>query len=146
MRTWLRRHARQDCARQALFPKHRIARQDRRQRPRRRYPERRHGLADDIFAKHRTKRRTSVAVAGKPGRPRPLELDIAPRAIGVDHLADQQRASVAELRDETAELVTGIGERDRLRAVWKSVARQHFDPCGAPSHSGSRFSSKARAD
>ncbi len=49
--------------------------------------------------------------------PRALELDVAADAVLVDHLAQQDGAAIAELRHEMAELVAGIGHRDRVGAV-----------------------------
>ena len=45
----------------------------------------------------------------------------------VDDLAEQDGAAVAELRHEMAELVAGIGHRDRLGAVGEAVAGEHLD-------------------
>ena len=48
-------------------------------------------------------------------RPEPLKAMSRRRPCAVDHLAEQQRAAVAELRREAAELVAGIGLRERRR-------------------------------
>ena len=90
--------------------------------------ERRHRLADDVFAQYRAERRTAVAAARKRRRARPLELDVAADAVGVDHLAEQDGAAVAELRHEMSELVAGIGHRDRIRPVGDALAGQDLGP------------------
>ena len=86
----------------------------------------RHRLADDVFAQHRAQRRAAVATARERRRARALELDVAPHAGAIDHLAQQDGATVAELRHEVAELMAGIGECDRLRADGNAVAGQDF--------------------
>ena len=55
---------------------------------------------------------------------RALELDVAAHAVGVDHLAEQDGAAVAELRHEMPELMPGIGHGERLGALRHPVARQ----------------------
>ncbi len=55
-------------------------------------------------------------------------MNVAADAVGVDHLAEQNGAAVAELRDEMAELVAGIGHRDRIRAIRQALAGEDFDP------------------
>ena len=55
-------------------------------------------------------------------RPEPLKAMSRRRPCAVDHLAEQQRAAVAELRREAAELVPGVGLRDRLGALGQRVA------------------------
>ncbi len=87
-------------------------------------PKRRHRLADDVFAQHRTERRAAVAPARKRRRARALELDVAADAVGVDHLAEQDGAAVAQLRHEMTELVAGIGHRDRVGAIGDALAGQ----------------------
>jgi hypothetical protein len=67
------------------------------------------------------------------GRPRPrerrssraLQLDIAPFAVAVQDLAQKDRAAVAKLRNEIAELMPGIGHRDRLGARRYDIAGEH---------------------
>ncbi len=49
-------------------------------------------------------------------------MDIAAHAIGVDHLAEQDGAAVTELGNEMAELVAGIGHRNRVRPVRNTLA------------------------
>ncbi len=48
------------------------------------------------------------------GRPGPLELDVPPLVMRVDHLAKEDGAAVAELGDPDAELVPGVDCRDRF--------------------------------
>ena len=72
-----------------------------------------HRLADQVFAQHRPEHRLAVANARERRAPGPLEMDIAPAARPVDHLADQQRAAIAELGREATELVPGIGHGER---------------------------------
>ena len=126
-----RRHPGQDRARQRRLAQHDFAGRHGRQRTGGGNPERRHGLAHDVFAQHGTERRTAVAAAGEGRRPGTLELDVAPDAVAIDHLAQQDGASIAELRHEMAELVPRIGERDRLRGIRDALARQDLDALGA---------------
>ena len=64
-------------------------------------PERRHRLADDVFAQDRPERRASVALPGKRRWARSLELDVAAHAVAIDHLAEKNGTSVTELRYES---------------------------------------------
>ena len=93
--------------------------------------ERGHRLADDVFAQHRPERGAAVAAARERRRAGPLELDVAADAVGVDDLAEQDGAAVAELRHEMAELVAGIGHRDRIGAVGNPLAGQDLGALGA---------------
>ncbi len=81
-----------------------------------------HRLADDIFAQHRPERRAPVATPRKGRLARSLQLDVAPRSVAVDHLAEQDRPAVAKLRHEGAELVPGIGHGKRLGASGHTVS------------------------
>ena len=85
-------------------------------------PERMHRLGDHVFAQHRAEPRPPVAHPAVGGRSRALELDVAPPARAVHHLAQQERAPVAQLRREAAELMAGIDLRQRRRAVGRLVA------------------------
>ena len=109
------RDAGEDRAGQDGFAINGIAGQHRRQRPCGRHAERRHRFADDIFAQDRPKGCPPVAAPGKRCRPATLQLDIAALAVAADHLAEQDRAPVAKLRHELAELMAGIGHGQRLR-------------------------------
>ncbi len=48
----------------------------------------------------------------------------------VDDLAQQDRAAVAQLRHEVAELVAGVGQRNRLRAFGDPIAGEDLDTLG----------------
>ena len=54
-----------------------------------------------------------------------------PRAVRADDLAKQNGATVAELRHETPELVPGVGECDRVRAIGNAIAGQNRNSLGA---------------
>ena len=56
---------------------------------------------------------------------RALQLDIAPLAVAVQDLAKEDCAAVAKLRNEIAELMPGIGHRDRLGARRNDVAGKY---------------------
>ena len=108
------------------------------ERARGRDAKRRHRLADDVFAQHRTERGAAVAAARERRRAGPLELDVAADAVRVDHLAEQDGAAVAELGHEMAELVAGIGHRDRVRAVGNAFSGEDFGPLRASEHDRDR--------
>jgi hypothetical protein len=74
------------------------------------------------LAQHRAPARLAVAAARERRAARALEGDVAAPALAVDHLAQQQRAAVAQLRREAAELVAGVGLGDRLGAGGHAVA------------------------
>src|SRR5205823_9374126 len=90
----------------------------------------RHRFTYNVFTQHRPNGRAAVAVAREGRRPRALELDVAAYAFDVDDLAQQERTPVAKLRHEVAELVAGIGERDRLGAGCDAIARQQRHALG----------------
>ena len=85
-----------------------------------------HRLADDVFAQHRPERGAAVAPARERRRAGSLELDVAADAVLVDDLAEQDGAAVAELGHEMAELVAGIGHRDRVGAVGEALSGEDF--------------------
>ena len=93
--------------------------------------ERRHRLADDVFAQHRPERGAAVAAAREGRRAGALELDVAAHAVAVDDFAEQDRAAIAELGHEMAELVAGIGHRDRVGALRDPLAGQDLGALGA---------------
>ena len=99
-------------------------------------PEREHRLADDVFAQHRTERGAAVAPARERRRARALELDVAADAVPVDDLAEQDGAAVAELGHEMAELVAGIGHRDRIGALGDALSGEDFSAFRALQHVG----------
>ena len=123
-----RRDAGQHGTGQEGLADHRFAGRHRRQRARGRDAQRFHRLADDVFAQHGPKSGTAIAAARERRRPRALELDVATATLRVDDLAQQDGAAVAELRREVAELVAGIGERNRLRARRDAVAGEDRRP------------------
>ena len=126
-----RGNARQDGARKRVLAEHRLARADGRERARCRNLERVHRLAEDGFSQHRADGGLAVAAARKRGSPRALEGDVAPTAVAVNDLAEQERPTVAERRRETAELVPRIGLSDGRRALWRFVARENRAPAVA---------------
>jgi len=103
-------------------------------RPSCRNLERRHSFADNVFAQHRPKRRTSVAAPGIRCWARPLELDVATHTGAVDDLAEKNGTSITELRDESPELVAGISHGERLATLGHQVTREHRYTlrCGKP--------------
>jgi len=117
--------ARQHRAGQDLVAHHRRPGQHEGERPRRRDAERRHRLADDVFAHHRPDGGAPVPAARIARAAGALELNVAAPSGAIDHLPEQDRPSVAELGHEVAELVAGIGGRDRRRALGHCVAREH---------------------
>src|SRR5262249_30370382 len=126
------RDAGQYRAGQRRLAPNRLASRHSGERSGRRNPERRHRLADDIFAKDRPERRSSVAQSPKPRRARPLELDVAAHPIAIDHFAEKNGTSVTKLRYETPELVAGINHGERLASNGHPVAREdlHTLRCG----------------
>ena len=123
-----------------------LAGRDGGQRPGGRNAERVHRLADEIFAQHRPQRRAPVAAPRERRSARALQLDVAPLAVAVQDLAEQDGAAVAELGNEIAELMPGVGHRDRLGARRDEVAGKHrrqivrFDPLGVdPEFRGERL-------
>ena len=119
-----RRHAGEDRARQHLFAHDALARRRDGEGARGRDAQRRHRLADEVLAQHGAERGASVAAARKRRPSRALELDVAPPSVLADDLAQQDGATVAELGDEAAELMAGVGERERLCAGRDLVADQ----------------------
>ena len=126
-----RGHPDQDPTGQDRLARHRRSGGRRSERAGGGYPERRHRLAHHIFAQHRPQRRLPVSSARIGCPPRALQLDVTPLAGLIDDLAEQDRASIAELRHEIAELVSGIGHRNRLGSVREALASQNLDALGA---------------
>ena len=78
-------------------------------------------------------------------QPRPLELDVAARAVAIDNLAEKNGTSVAELRHESAELVAGISHGECFAALRHPVARERIStPSGAASFPASSPRCRAR--
>ena len=100
-----------------------LARRDDGERPRRGDAERVHRLADHVLAQHRPDGRLAVAAARERRAPRALQVQVAAAAVDVDDLAEQQRAAVAQPRRVAAELVAGVGLRDRRRALGRRRCR-----------------------
>ena len=119
-----RRDPREDRPRHHRFPRDHLAGRHRRQSPRRRHAERRHGLAEKILPQNRPKRGASVATAREGRRTGPLELDVPAQTVAPDHFAEQNGATIAQLRREAAELMPGIGLRDRLRPFRDGIAAE----------------------
>src|SRR5262249_12255944 len=119
-----RRDAGQYGAGQRRLAPNRLAGRHSGERSGRRNPERRHRLADDVFAQDRPERRSSITQAGKRGRARPPPLDVAAQAVAMDHLAEKNGTSVTELRYESPELVAGISHGQRLASLGHPVARE----------------------
>ena len=122
--------AREHGARHDVLADDGIAGDDGGERTRRGDAQRMHRLADDVFAQHRAQRGTAVAAARERCRARALELDVAAHARDVDDLAQQYGTAVAQLGHEVAELVAGIGQRDRLRTFGHAIAGQDLDALG----------------
>jgi hypothetical protein len=118
-----RRDAREHRAVEHRLAIHGLARHHHRQAARRRNAECVQGLADDVFAQHRTQRRAAVAAARERRLPRAFQLDVHACAGGRDLFAEQDGAAVAEA-GEVAELVSGVGLRDRPRAVGQAYCRR----------------------
>ena len=89
-----------------------------------------HGLADQHLAKHGPDGGLAVAAAGERRAARALEGDVATASLPVDHLAEKQRAAIAELRRESAELVACIGLSQRFGAVGQGVSGEYRCPRG----------------
>ena len=62
------------------------------------------------------------------GRTRALELDVAPEAVLIDDFAQEDGASVSELRDKSTELVSSIRRGDGRGSVGGAVAGQDLHP------------------
>jgi hypothetical protein len=119
-----RRNAGQYRAGQRRLAPNRLAGRHSGKRSGRWNPQRRHRLADDVFAQDRPERRASVAPPGKRRWARPLELDVAAHAVAIDHLAEKNSTSVTELRYESPKLVAPISHGKRLASLGHPVARE----------------------
>src|SRR5688572_22881477 len=89
---------------------------DEAERARGRHAEVVHRLAAQEFADGRAQDGTAVGTARIRCRPGALELQLPALALGVDHLAQRDRAPVAELPGPLAELMTAVVRRERLHA------------------------------
>jgi hypothetical protein len=99
-----------------------FSRRDGGQGPCGRNSERMHRFAHEIFAQDRPQCRAAVSAPRERRSARALQLDIAPFAVVVQDLAEEDCAAIAKLRNEIAELMPGIGHRDRLGARRRNVA------------------------
>ena len=131
-----RRDARQHRAGQHGLALHALARRHRGERACGGDAQRKHRLADDVFAQHRSERGAAVAPSREWRGTRALELDVAADAVLVDDFAEQDGPAVAELGDEMAELVAGIGHRDRVGAVRQALSGEDFGAFRALQHVG----------
>ncbi len=95
-----------------------------------RNPQRMHRFTHQVLAQHRTEHREPVAAASEGGAPRPLQVQVASRAVGGEHLAEQQRPAVTEPRGVPAELMAGVCLGDGLRPGGHRVADEHIDSLG----------------
>ena len=91
------------------------------------HAERGHGFADDVLAQDGAEGGAAVAAARERRGAGALELDVVARAVAGDDFAEQVGAAVAELGDEVAELVAGVGLGERLGACGDAVAGEDFD-------------------
>ena len=120
----------QNPALQALLAVHRLAGGHRGQGTAGGHAEARHGFADQVLAQNRPERRAAVAVARERRDSGTLELHVVAFAVFTDNFAEQNCATVAEARIETAELVAGIHRGDRLGALRHVVAGDGVDAFG----------------
>ena len=124
-----RRHAGEHCPGQRRLPPDPFTRGGHRKTPRGRDPQRVHRLADDVFPQHWALRGAAIAAA-RVSCPAPaLEMQIDATAVRREMLAEEDRPTVAEIR-EVAELVAGIGLGDRIGPGRKLVADEHGCACG----------------
>jgi hypothetical protein len=84
-----------------------------------------HGFADEIFAQDWPQCGAAIAPPGERRWARALQLNIASLAIAVHDLAKEDCAAVAKLGNEIAELMPGIGQRDRLSARRNDIASKY---------------------
>src|SRR5690606_4341677 len=91
-----------------------------------RHTEHGHRFADDVFAQHRAQRREAIAIARVRRLSTALELNVVTPAITADHFAQQDGAAIAELRIPAAELMAGVGGRNRLRTGGNLIAGKYL--------------------
>ena len=119
-----RRHAGQDRPGQGRLAPDVLARRHGGQRAGGRNAKRVHRLAHHVFAQDRPQPGPAIAHAGIGRGACALQLDVPADAAAIDHLAQQDRSAVAQLGREAAELVSGIGLRQRHGALGRAVARE----------------------
>ena len=81
-----------------------------------------HRFADEVLAQHGPERCASVAIARERRPSRALELDVAPHAVASHPLSEQNGATITELRHEAAELMTRVGQSDRVGIIGRLIA------------------------
>src|ERR1051325_9524982 len=117
-----RGNTRQHRAREHALAIDRLAGDHRGKSARRWNAERMHRLAHQIFAQDRAESCPPVTVAREGRTAGALELNVAAMSVALDQFAEQQRAAVAQLRHEAAELMPGIYLRQRRGAVRSHIA------------------------
>jgi hypothetical protein len=90
-----------------------------------------HRLGTQIFTDAGAQHRTAVALARIGRDAGALELHIPQLTGAVAYLAEQDRAPVAQLRDELAELVAGVEHRQRVGSRQQPVAGEMLGEIGA---------------
>jgi hypothetical protein len=80
-------------------------------------------LPAEILANGGAKHRAAVEATGEGCGATALEVQIPAFPAAIDHLAQENRTAVAQLRDEDAELVTGIEHGDGIAAGNRLCAR-----------------------
>ena len=125
-----RRDAREHRAGQHRLAHDVLAGRHDRERPGRGDAERVHRLADHVLAQHRPDGGLAVAAARERRATRALQVQVATAAVGVEHLAEQQRPAVAEPGRVPTELMAGVGLRDRRRAVGPTLPTRTATPHG----------------
>ena len=108
-------HAGQDCAGQFAFTQDGFACGHGGQRAGGGNAKGKHCFGQQIFAQDRPQPCPPIAPAGIGGGTGPFELNIAAVPVVVDHFAQQDCAAIAQLRGKPAELMPGIGLRQRGR-------------------------------
>jgi hypothetical protein len=91
-----------------------------------------HSISSTFGSKNGRPVRLCGRMSGERRWARPLELDVAARAVAIDHLAEKNGTSVTELRYESPELVAGISHGERLASLGHPVACEnlHTRRCG----------------
>ena len=103
-----------------------------------------HRLADDVLAQHRADRGQAVAAAGERRAPGALEVQVAQPAVGVGRARRAAARARRRAAGVPAELVPGVGLRDRGGAAGDAGCRPAAARRpGSRSQSGSRPSSAA---
>jgi len=69
-----------------------------------------HSFAEDVLAEDGAEGGAAVSATGEGGGAGALELDVVALAVARDDFAEEVGAAVAELGNEVAELVAGVGD------------------------------------